>query len=100
MADPHVNGNPSSSIPASIDVSRATKPDQFHPIPINHSSEAAAAAQEESRIQNDYTDNASPFEIAAVVRERKATENMGDFMVGSLTDWDSDGNKGSLGLSH
>lgn len=92
MDDPENGSGPSSAIPVSIDVSRATRPDHFHPIPIDHA--IPVEAQDIPRMQHDYTENASQAELDAIARERKATEGLGDFMVGSMTGWAGDGGDG------
>jgi len=79
---------PSNRLPASIDISRPTKPDHFHPVAVGRP--IPGQAEDIPRIQHDYTENASQADVDAVARERKATEGMGDFIIGSLSAPDGD----------
>jgi cation-transporting ATPase 13A2 len=83
MADPPSQEAGPSSIPSAIEISRSSKADQFHPIPI------PAASQNISRTYHDYTENAPQAVVDAIAVER-AREEMGgppDMMVGSFQSW-------------
>ena len=86
MADPPTPG--ASSIPSAISVSKPSKPDHFHPVPIEHN---APPSESESRpLRHDYTENAPQADVDAVASARWAKEDQEgppDMMVGSLPDW-------------
>jgi hypothetical protein len=85
MADLPASGS-SSSFPSSLAAIKPSKPDKFHPEPVHPAQPSEGSTGE----VNDYTENATPIEIASVIRERKATEGMEDSMVGSMTTWVDD----------